>query len=552
MAAQRPPDQVTIAATPPTRMTVLSGKRLIAAAREPFVSLWTAAQQRKLPIPDLVSKRAAALFRIPQTRTAGDYITVLSAQLRELEKLPPDSAGRICTALPNLTKQIAAVLRSLTTSATVTTDAQAAEARLLSQTAQHFPELAAVADAARATATKLAQLPRVPALVPPARARPGSRVQTAVVAGAGPAGLAASIELLMRGVHVDLVDARDPWEYTRPVQMVVKVRALDQLARLGVLDRLRPHISRIRSDIDHGPGFVRTSPIGNVRDGDHLRATRSGGDFAKSPSVYIISMHELETALFERALELGVRTIAHASIDIHAPSAGSDRHGVVAHRGMAHGKSFVSNGEMIPLGIPDLIVVAEGSQTERREQFGISWDRDTCPPKRGLAGLVNVDIGPESRTWSESPTAHRNAVMSVGHATSGATWSLVEVPTNEVVNNSADAKRIFLQRAGRALGKKLENEDLLFGGATLFPIENRIASSALFFASNHQAVVAVGDAKGLGSPEFGLGMQYGISVDAINLGRFVDNVDVMGFATAGAILSASVRDSVKIWHRLFT
>ncbi len=92
----------------------------------------------------------------------------------------------------------------------------------------------------------------------------------------------------------------------------------------------------------------------------------------------------------------------------------------------------------------------------------------------------------------------------------------------------ADAERVFLQRSSRPRVRPLTHADLLFGGTTLFPIENRIASTAIFFASDRQAVIAVGDAKGLGSPKVGLGMQYGISVDAMNLGRFVDNVDVSG------------------------
>ena len=157
-----------------------------------------------------------------------------------------------------------------------------------------------------------------------------------------------------------------------------------------------------------------------------------------------------------------------------------------------------------------------------------------------------------SQTWSESADAHVDAVISVGHACSHATWTLVEVPPSEVVGSRDDAERIFLERTSRALGRKLEHKDLLFGGKTLFPIENRIASTAIFNLSPGQAIVAVGDAKGLGAPEFGLGMQYGISVDAMNLGRFVDNVDRIGFAKAAVMLDTSVRDSVKVWHTLFT
>ncbi len=46
-------------------------------------------------------------------------------------------------------------------------------------------------------------------------------------------------------------------------------------------------------------------------------------------------MHELEKALFERALELGVRTIAHASVDIQGMYGPVQRYDVVARRGAA-------------------------------------------------------------------------------------------------------------------------------------------------------------------------------------------------------------------------
>ena len=524
----------------------LNGERLVHAAVEPWRAMrYALAYNPKLDPAELFTKRKADLFRTYPVRDPRDFFEATAAQICELQCFATVTKHR--PALADIDTRLAHVVRNVGRtvkhmSPTLRDTLETLRERLVS-----WPELGSLAAAvADVRATKSAKA--VPH-VSDASAIP--EIRHAVVVGAGPAGLAAAVELASRGIAVDLVDARDPWDYTRPVQMVVKQHGVDQMKHLGILDAIRPHLSAITHDFDETPTTWRADPVTGVRDPDAHRLTRSGEIFASSRSVYSATLNVIERALFERALELGVRPISNATIGFGKVrgSGATLRRTVWYQRGQASGPKFTPHGRRHSLGTPDLVLIAEGSRSQRRRDFRVAWDKGELPKKRGLAGLVRVDIGSTTHTWSESETEQKDVVISVGHATSGATWTLAEVPNDRRIKDKNDAARFFLQRASRALNTPLQRSDLLFGGNVLFNIENRSVRRAAYSVSERQAIFAIGDSKGIGSPTIGLGMQYGISVDAAAVARFVDNVPTLGFKQSAAIFNATTRDNLRAWHK---
>ncbi len=280
-----------------------------------------------------------------------------------------------------------------------------------------------------------------------------------LIAGAGPTGLTAAIELARRGRQVHIVDdARGPTPESRA--LAIHARSLDILETSGVTERLLARGNRINGII------IRSS-------GKELMRL----DFSYLPHrfnfILALPQAETESVMIDVLQELGV------SVNWHT---------VFTDVNQAEGLQFCSFQE--GAYVAGILVGADGARSRVRQTLGISFDGVSDPQE---FGLVDVQL-------SDWPYPFDRAVAMIDVGNIVGCFPLSEGICRFVTNHPDVLNRL-------PPGAKVEN--VLWQSA--FRINYRQVSS--YQQGN---VFLAGDAAHIHSPVGGRGMNLGIE-DAATL-----------------------------------
>jgi 2-polyprenyl-6-methoxyphenol hydroxylase-like FAD-dependent oxidoreductase len=313
-----------------------------------------------------------------------------------------------------------------------------------------------------------------------------------IVAGGGPVGLAAAIELGRRGIRCLVVEPRTTVSHARPRCKTVNVRSMEHLRRWGIADRLREHAPLTPSwsqDVVFctslaGRELSRfTGVLGLVPDGDRFP------ELGQQAPQYV-----LEELLREVVNELPACTLATGAtvVDVEQDVAG------VRVTVAADGQRSVVAG--------CYLVGCDGPRSTVRERIGAAYVGDhALRPNFGMVfrapGLwTHVRHGPAVHYWIINP----EAPALVGPLDPADTWWIIAFGVDRDTGER-EAGRIIDAAAGVPAGATVLSTD---PWTARMQIVDRMRQGRVFLA---------GDAAHLNPPFGGHGLNTGLG-DAVDLG----------------------------------
>ena len=314
-----------------------------------------------------------------------------------------------------------------------------------------------------------------------------------IVAGGGPVGLAAAIELGRRGIRCLVIEPRTTVSHARPRCKTVNVRSMEHLRRWGIADRLREHAPLTPAwsqDVVFctslaGRELSRfTGVLGLVHDGDRFP------ELGQQAPQYV-----LEELLREAVRELPACTLATgATVADVEQDTGEVRVTVDA----GDGQRTVVAGSYL--------VGCDGPRSTVRERIGAAYVGDhALRPNFGMVfrapGLwAHVRHGPAVHYWIINP----EAPALVGPLDPTGTWWIIAFGVDHETGER-EAGRIIDAAAGVPAGATVLSTD---PWTARMQIVNRMRLGRVFLA---------GDAAHLNPPFGGHGLNTGLG-DAVDLG----------------------------------
>ncbi len=372
-------------------------------------------------------------------------------------------------------------------------------------------------------------------------------VKNAVVVGAGPCGLLASLELVQNGASVTLVEQRNG--YTRPIHWNVRADLLHRIAETcpGALQRVLERLGAIESAEsidattttlppeklealrkDKPQRRVTIGPSGLVLQqkgvaappADAQRARFGGRTMLKSASVGQILTVDLENILFGELERIAAQPKGdRPSVTIlrnHRLELvdSADKKGFkactayeVTERTEPGGKAvFAATGKRIRLGTPDLIVSCDGANSQMRTMAGIARTHVSAPTRFIAASIASAAISAEAPhgglarrryaevTNPEDGKVHGLRQVVLGITTAPQSWVLVEVPPWVDLTTKEATADFFYAHAAPVVGRsEAELRKLpVTWGPNPFGIQQYISATAV----HGENVIFAGDAVG--------------------------------------------------------
>ena len=314
-----------------------------------------------------------------------------------------------------------------------------------------------------------------------------------IVAGGGPVGLAAAIEMGRRGVRCLVIEPRTTVSHARPRCKTINVRSMEHLRRWGIADRLRAHAPLPPSwsqDVVFctslaGRELSRfTGVLGLVHDGDRFP------ELGQQAPQYV-----LEELLREVVDELPSCTLATGAtvVDVEQDS---DQVRVTVAAGA--GQRTVVTGSYL--------IGCDGPRSKVRERIGAAYVGDhALRPNLGMVfrapGLwTHVRHGPAVHYWIINP----DAPALVGPLDPVDTWWIIAFGVDHDTSER-EAGRIIDAAAG------------VPAGATVLSTDPWTAQMQIVDRMRQGRVFLAGDAAHLNPPFGGHGLNTGLG-DAVDLG----------------------------------
>jgi 2-polyprenyl-6-methoxyphenol hydroxylase-like FAD-dependent oxidoreductase len=313
-----------------------------------------------------------------------------------------------------------------------------------------------------------------------------------VVAGGGPVGLAAAMELGRRGVECVVVEPRETVSRARPRCKTINVRTMEHLRRWGLADRLRaraPLSPEFSSEVVFCTSLTGwelsrfTGVLGLARQGDRFP------EVGQQAPQYV-----LEELLREAVDELDTVTLAlgRRVVDV-VP--GPDE--VIVRIAGPDGTELIT---------ADYVLGCDGPRSTVRECIGARYvGEHALRPNLGMVfrapGLAGrVRHGPAVQYW----TVNRDAPALLGPLDRDGTWWII----------ASGVDRETGERDGRALVDAAAGEPV---DATVLSTDPWTARMQLVDTLRVGRVFLAGDAAHLNPPFGGHGLNTGIG-DAVDLG----------------------------------
>ncbi len=313
-----------------------------------------------------------------------------------------------------------------------------------------------------------------------------------IVAGGGPVGLAAAIELGRRGIGCLVVEPRTAVSHARPRCKTVNVRSMEHLRRWGIADRLReraPLAPSWSQDVVFctslaGRELSRfTGVLGLVPDGDRFP------ELGQQAPQYV-----LEELLRDVVRELPSCTLATGAT---VTGVGQDAGGV---------RVCVAAGGQRTVVAGSYLIGCDGPRSTVRERIGAAYAGDhALRPNFGMVfrapGLqAHVRHGPAVHYWIINPDAPALA----GPLDTAGTWWIIAFGVDPATGER-EAGRIIDAAAG------------IPAGATVLSTDPWTARMQIVDRMRQGRVFLAGDAAHLNPPFGGHGLNTGLG-DAVDLG----------------------------------
>lgn len=379
-----------------------------------------------------------------------------------------------------------------------------------------------------------------------------SALQHAVIVGGGPGGLAAAITLAQMGTKVTVLEIRadekgEKPQHARPHQISLRQDSLETLKTLGAYEPIIEKSGFVEKEVSirghhASPTVAEKTPQPHVSDPDKFMVFPT---MLQSDAVSQVRISDIETALYDRALELGVEVRAGVQATL-APTPDGKSYQVDIQKVENNGNGFTPTGEVESLGTPDLVVVADGAGSPTRQALGIEV-KEESPLKHYLGGHVQKGIQAETRkaAITEQPGFTRH-VMGTGHAQYDQTWVSVEITPEEAALSPKERTELLAEKAQYVMGDGITTQDIGWGAGQLTTVQNRRAERT----TAGDNVVLLGDAAGTGSVWVGGGLNLALTthLGALkNLAQRISAGDASG--SAMGLYDRSIQWATSEWHK---
>ncbi len=375
----------------------------------------------------------------------------------------------------------------------------------------------------------------------------------AVIVGGGPAGLAAAITLAKMGAKVTVLEARaneagDKPAHARPHQISLRQESLEMLKHLGAYDQVMDKSGFVDKEVhihadgdnhkltEKKPEAKTHAPLANIINPNNLM----------TDSVSQVRISDVETSLLEQALKHGVEIKAGVQATL-TPTVDGVGYSVGIQKVEKDAESgYRPVGEMTDLGVPDLVVVADGAGSPTRAALGIGVIEES-KSKNYLGGHVQKGLGAETRkaTLVETDGTKRH-VMATGHAKYDQTWVSVEISPEEAKLAPKERAKLLADKAQMVMGQEISASDIGWGAGQLTTVQNRRAERTTA-GSN---VVLLGDSAGTGSVWVGGGLNLALTTHLSALKNAMSRIQAGSDRGATMeIYDKTIQWATSVWHK---
>ena len=318
----------------------------------------------------------------------------------------------------------------------------------------------------------------------------------AVISGQSISGMIAAVILARAGYEVHTYEIRE--KYTRNIQWAVRASLLNALASID--EKLADLFKKIARPLHKGSVHIKN---GTVRIKQHVHVTGVDPDVVPpygSAMIKMDSVFTVEARVFEEELKKYLSDNFGKQVHSHAGKIEVER----------RGEEFEVKNDNI--GIPDLIVIAEGGNSSTRN--GLVQLKPMRESRWQIAGAIAMDgEGVMSKHWREEE-GQRLLTGAIGHAGGKKIWIVADVHPSFA--GCTDQKRIdneFRRLAALVLQKPITEiaRRTIYGPAdevkiTPFLLQQTIVDTAA--VGNN--LIFMGDAVGAGHWSAGGGLQIAV------------------------------------------
>lgn len=332
--------------------------------------------------------------------------------------------------------------------------------------------------------------------------------KTALISGAGIAGLAAAFELNAKGFDVVIAEKRNDFSRFNVINLKKEAQAF--LRKFNLLEEFEASVAaRIKHHQilvvgKEGVQPIATSDVSKLQfEGPLEKDPIKFKDLFNEDGIYSVQIKDLQAFLAQKAAKLGVQILSESEIKIVSP----------IEKERVSKIEITQKNSTSPLTLkPDLIFIAEGTRSTSVQQLGMGDDandvvNNACTGENWIFGNLNYQ-GDETFVTSMIMTSQKTLQMA--NVVFNAKCRLVNVAVSVDENiNQDEINRLIIATAQKAFN---------YGGITEAPtiletvkqpvrISNRIASLC-----SRGNVFRIGDAVGHSSPLAGLGGTLGLTL----------------------------------------
>lgn len=347
--------------------------------------------------------------------------------------------------------------------------------------------------------------------------------KTALICGAGIAGLAAAFELVAKGFEVTVAEKRAEFSRYNIINLSPEVQAF--LRKFNLLEEFESSVAaRIQ---DHRivlfgsgePKLIDTSDVSQLQfEGSLPRDPNKFTELFQKDGIYSVQIKDLQAFLAQKAVKLGVKILSDLEMNVVVPI----EQGRVSKVELVQ-KQNPSSSLLLE---PDLFLIADGAHSTSARQLGMVNDQadavqNACTGENWIFGNLQYK-GDKTFVISMIITAQKT--LQIANVIFNAKNHVVNVAvTTEGTPNQLEIERQILVTAQKAFDYAGVKEDLNIIEAIKQPVRITNQKASLCSMGN---VFRIGDAVGNSSPLAGLGGTLGLTLVPLTVERLVEDYQI--------------------------